>query len=110
MVIQLDIEVNWEKGTELAGRLYWNPLTALVAKIWDVCIRGSLKLTFETTVSFKSMSDPGDLQVESTTRTTRKEYNEPNVSIGGLVSSIVPNGLHTLINEWASKLGEQAER
>ncbi|KAL8865478.1 MAG: hypothetical protein Q9198_009304, partial [Flavoplaca austrocitrina] len=103
MVIQQDIEMNWEEGTKLADYFYF------VAETWDVCIRGSLKLTFETTISFKSVSDTGDLKVESTTRTTRKEYNEPNIRFGGLVSSMFPEGLHTLINEWASKLSDQSK-
>ena len=88
MVIEQHIGVNWEEGTELARYFYLTPLTALVAKRWDVRIRGSLKITFEATVSFKSISDTGDLQVDSTTRTMGKEYNEPNVRVGGLISSI----------------------
>ncbi|KAL8834354.1 MAG: hypothetical protein Q9176_007537 [Flavoplaca citrina] len=103
MVVQQDIEINWEEGAELADYFY------LIAKTWDVRIRGSLTLTFETTISFKSVSDTGGLRVESTTRTTRKEYNEPNIRIGGLVSSLFPEGLHTLINEWASKLSDQSK-
>ncbi|KAL9626416.1 MAG: hypothetical protein Q9204_007324 [Flavoplaca sp. TL-2023a] len=109
MVIQQDIDISWEEGTELADYFYLTPITAIVAKTWDVCIRGSLKLTFETTISFKSISDTGNLKVESTTRTTRKEYNEPNIRFGGLVSSIFPEGLHRLINEWASKLSDQSK-
>ncbi|KAI4274951.1 MAG: hypothetical protein LQ337_003557 [Flavoplaca oasis] len=61
MVIQQDVEVNWEEGIELADDFYLTPITALAAKTWDVCIRGSLKLAFETTISFKSISDIGGL-------------------------------------------------
>ncbi len=109
MVIQQEIEVSWEEGTELARYFYLTPITALVAKTWDVCIRGSLKLTFETTISFPSISDTGGLRVESKTRTTRKEYNEPNIRIGGFISSLFPERLHTLINEWLSKLSDVSQ-
>ncbi|CAL8583577.1 hypothetical protein XPA_009198 [Xanthoria parietina] len=53
---------------------YVTPITTLVAKTWDVCVRRGLKLTVETTISFKAVSDTGDFRVESKTRTTRNEY------------------------------------
>ena len=105
MVIQQDIELSWEEGFELANYFYVTVLTAFAAKTWDVYIRGSLKLTLTTTVSFKAVTSTGDLQVDSTTTTTRKEYHDPEIRIGGL-GKVFPEGLHTLINEWSSKMSD----
>ncbi|CAL8583587.1 hypothetical protein XPA_009208 [Xanthoria parietina] len=89
---------------------YATPIIALFAKTWDICVRGSLRLTVETTISFKAVSDTGDFRVESKTRTTRNEYQEPYFRTGGLVSWLFPEGLHTLLNEWASKATHWSRR
>ncbi|KAL8710646.1 MAG: hypothetical protein Q9220_004870 [cf. Caloplaca sp. 1 TL-2023] len=105
MVIQQEIELNWEEGFELADYFYVTVLTAIAAKTWDVFIRGSLKLTLSTTISFRAVTSTGDLQVDAVTTTTHKEYNDPEIRVGGL-GKVFPEGLHTLINLWVNKMSE----
>ncbi|KAL8952929.1 MAG: hypothetical protein Q9222_001188 [Ikaeria aurantiellina] len=105
MVIQQEVELSWEEGFELADYFYLYPATALIAKSWNVYIRGSLRLTLYTTITFKTVTSTGDLQVDASTTTTRKEYNDPEIRIGGL-GKLLPEALHKLINEWSSRMSD----
>ncbi|KAL8992488.1 MAG: hypothetical protein Q9169_007067 [Polycauliona sp. 2 TL-2023] len=104
MVVQQDIELDWEEGVEPAEHIRHNITTALAADSWDVRIRGSLRLTLETTITLKAVNSTGELQVESNTK-MRCGYEEPNVRVGGLVGSMFPRGLRELVDAGAVMLG-----
>ena len=99
IAIQQDVELSWEEGAELSRWFLLNPVTAVASKAFDAMIRGSLKLTLTTTISFSAVPSTGDLQVDSKTATTRKDYKDLEIRIGGL-GKWCPEELHKLLNKW----------
>ena len=100
ITIQQDIEISWELGGKLSNYFYVTLITAVAALAFNANIRCSLNLTITTTISLKAVPSTGDLQVETNSRTTRKDYEPLNIHIGGLGKAL-PESVHKLINEWA---------
>ena len=82
-----------------------SPITAAAAEAFDASVTGSINLTLTMTISFKAITSANDLQVDSKTDTTRNDYRDLEVRIGGLGKAF-PDDLHKSINEWSEKISE----
>ena len=102
VTIQQDLEISWELGVKLSNYFYITPATALAALAFNASARCSLNTTITTTISLKAVPSTGDLQVESNSKTTHKDFKPLKIHIGGLGQAF-PTSVHEKINEWAEK-------